>query len=405
MEKKNNWNEVINKIFTVTLMLSAMLSLYGTGISTITFFDISLMTIVVLIVLDRFKQGEEVFKSIYINLIPMFIYIISMFLILLILDKFIASNVDVLFRTLRYLFYLSVLIFFVKDHFNLAYAKKTLKIIVLISIFYYFAQIFILKYFGVYIKGYIPFLNVMRDDLIRFSENAWYSKDFRARSIYGEISQYSIYLSIYLIILLFDDRSKKDWMMIIITTVGLILSISSLGVFSSILIWCAWFLSQVIRERIKINKKIIIQITVLLFSIVGFLLITNVLTKFTHRLMYSLSGRFSGYLNLDEVYDKIDGLHIIFGIGMDLSLFEAWKPSYIKFLVYFGLFGTMIYVVSIFYAMKSMKFFSVPWVMLIYSIILGFTTEVLIGNLILFIYPFIVMEEDKIDVINIDQPK
>lgn len=386
----------ISKLFTGTLVLSPILMMYHISkTSSITFLDVMLVLLVISMSINNLRKGRIKKDSIVYELIPYLLYIVFHFLLMVIFKYNQSQIIDIGLRTFRYSFYLIIVIFFVKDYFDSQFGIKLFKVLVIFAAIYFFAQIVLLRTFNFYLKGYLPFLPVTRENLLLFSETATYSRYTRVRSIFGEISQFSISLSGFLCLSMFRKNSFNEIKTQIFLTMGLLLSISSLGVLSAISIWVAWIVYKSVQNRDRLSINLLFFIMVLIFGLVGFVTFSSSYELFAGRLGNSTFNRFGSYYDYITFIQNTSGYEMIFGQGMDTSVLAVWYPSIAKILRFFGIAGFTIFSVSImmlFYRIKS-NFTSI--VLLSFFIFLGFGTEVLIGNFLLLYFPFILIKDQE----------
>ena len=383
--------EIIKKIFTLCLVLSPILSMYGIyNGSSITILDVLLVLLLSIIIIINIKKREIKIKNIYSEMLPYFYYIIVNFCVISILSFTSIQTIDIGMRTLRYCIYLIVITFFVKEYFDYKFGIKVFKFLVIFATIYFFLQLILLRNFNFYLRGYVEFLPVLRENLVTFSETATYTPYTRVRSIFGEISQFSICLCGYLCISMFKKNDFEERKTQIFLTLGLLLSVSSIGVLSIISLWIIWIIIKSIQMKDKINIKIlglIISIIILLIIFIG---VSESFNKFIGRLGTSSYNRFGAY---EDYYNYIKNkplVNLLFGTGMDLSSFKVWYPSFAKILRFFGITGIILFIYSILRTYMTIKEESPKIILLGYLIFLGFGTEVLVGNFLLLYYPFII---------------
>jgi len=337
--------KMTKKIFTLCMVLSPLLSLYGVSESSITFMDISLIILIPLMTLVNIKVGRLRLNNIYFELLPFLLFIVIQFLLLSIIvyDRGLFINIGL--RTFRYCLYLGTVVFFAKDYFEYEYGIKVLKYFAIFATTYLFAQLILLRGFNFYLKGYLPFLPVMRESLITFSESARYTEYTRVRSIFGEISQYAITVSAYLSCSLFSEHKLKSPKVKIYLTFGLLLSASTLGILNAFIIWIMWLFILVVRSRDKINPKAILIFNLSVFLALLYYFNSSFYQLFTSRFDSSASGRFAAYFdyfinNKDMIWSEV-----FFGIGMNthVNILSFWYPSIAKIWRFFGVVGSGVF--------------------------------------------------------------
>lgn len=380
---------ILKKIFTISLVLSPVLSQYGIWISTITVFDAIIIILLSAMIIADVKDGKLEKANTLLEMIPFLVYIILQYLILTILAYNTSQAIDIGMRTLRYCTYLVVIIFYTAKYFDYSLGKKVFKFFVIFATLYYFLQLALMKTTGYYLKGYVPFLDILRENLVTFSETARNTEWFRARSIFGEISQYSICASGYLVISLFGENSKAERKTQIFITLGLLFSVSSLGVISALVIWFGWVLYRFINGDIKLDFKKILIFVIIIFGLYLFMHSSS-FQRFSGRLGTSTRNRFEAYYDYAVFFKNSSIVDLFFGRGMDLSYLKTWNPSYTKFLLFFGVAGSSIFVFCVMFMYNRLRYQKNKMILLTYMLFLGFATEVLIGNLLVLYLPFII---------------
>lgn len=376
-----------NKIVTFIFVLSPIFSMYNIGVAT----SISILDYLLLfLLLNNYKDIIKQFKNKNINLkiVYFMLYIILQLVVILIIDNTQGQMTNIILRTLRYLFYLFSILTVGYLYFDYNYAVKILRFLTLFSMIYFFLQLIILRTQGYYIKGYISFIPVTRQELVIFSENAWNGPDVRVRSIYGEISQYAIVASIYLFTTLGDKNEKKIISIVekLLLILSLVLTVSNVAYAMLFLFILSHSIVFIKNNITKINfRYLLFAVIVAIFSIYIFSH-TSIYLKLLKRFEYSFGGRFNGYLDYLEKLKVMNISNFIFGHGANSTNLNYWYPSLLKIQYYFGFIGSILMLVILFnnfYNSLNRKF------LIICIFVMSIATEILIGNLLVFILPFL----------------
>ena len=338
MENKKN-------IFTLMLVFSPVLAMYSFwGIEKISMLDVSLL----LFILVNIKEIFYSLKGIDLRQPGMLfvIYILLQF-VLFTFFKFDREEIfAITLRTGKYVFYLLSVYVLARLYFDFDKAINYLKYLTIFAAVYFFLQTYLLRVHGVYLKGYLPFWTQTRQELVEFSENAWNAPHVRVRSIFGEISQFSIIAGAYMFTTIQDIKSmitdKKTLMTNFFIILALLLTISNVAYFVLVFYFIAVsYLSIDWSNKDKVKKTFVY----LLIATTGFMLIfmsTGVFQKIIDRFAYSFSNRFSPYIDFINSGSFNSIFNYIFGLGMDTSILEGWFPSTLRIFYFFGLVGIIL---------------------------------------------------------------
>jgi len=389
----------LNKFFTICMVFSPLLMMYHIpSFSSITFLDVALVSFVIIILIAKMtvKKPRIEIDNFFFELLPFLIYILFQFFVLAVFKFDRHQIIDIGLRTFRYAFYLIIIIFFTKKYFIYDLGLTLFKGFVIFAASYFFIQLFLLRNFNFYLKGYFPFLPVVREELIVFSERAANNSWTRVRSIFGEISQFSIVATGYLCISLFKENSFNEIRVQLLITVALLLSVSSLGVLSTIAIWMVWIIFRILKFKNIQERNFLLLVLMIVISVFAFIVFSHNFHLFASRLDVSTFNRFEGYYDYYNDIRIISIFEFIFGIGMDLENLDAWYSSIAKIIYFFGIGGFIFFVLSLFmtyYYLHSRERLS-SIILFSYFILLSLGTEVFISNFILLYFPFILLDKE-----------
>lgn len=365
--------ELPSYIFTTIICFCPILLVYGIGISTITLFDaLSFISILLIVIVGFFlKKNRLDYSDISIRFYPFILFISICAIIIAFFNKTHA------FRTLRYMYYLYIIMFLLKKFFKKDFGMKLISIIALASTVWLFAQFVCAYIFKVYLTGFIPFLKLINPNLSSLG-NETLKESFRPRSFFQEPSFYAIYI-IFSSVIVYNSNYKK-WFKVLALTLffaGILIASSTLGIACFLLIFVYYF---ILKLRHFSKKNIILIITVFCFAVLILVLILaltsygqNIIRKIFNPV--SFWSRFNGYLNLFDFSSFNGYLKIIFGNGMVDR--NNYMPGLAGLLFDFGLVGLILFLYS-FDANKE----KLPFCLLFLFVNLG--SEIVLGTYFIF---------------------
>ena len=351
------------KLFTLLIIIFPALFLYYSGLSSLSVADVLLISCHLFFLFDLIKNNKIIlFNKIWIVYL---LYLIFNYMILLF---YIGSN-D-FYKFLRYFLYVSTLVFLVPVYYDFRFGIKAIKVFgVSVAIFTILQAVF-LHLFGFYIKGYLPFLPIMREELINYGDTV--GTYFRVRGIFGEPAHLGTYLSLVLIGILLGEE-KKDHICAIIVTIAMLFSGSNTAYILIVVIWGGSIILN-IKQINHVNSKGVIKIIgvgILFLIIIYFFTQSNLYTLATRRYDASYSGRMDGYsIFFDNNYTPFEKL---FGHGYVTS--TSYLPSYPLIYFRYGYLG--LYLILFMLILTVVKYRSAFQLMCLFSlIILSAGTEV-----------------------------
>jgi hypothetical protein len=290
-------------------------------------------------------------------------------------------------RTVRNIFYLTIAVFFIKTKFNINIALNILKYTAIFATIYLIIQTVLVKYFGYYLPGTIPFFDTVVDKFN--NEIIGSGLAIRPRSIFSEPAVYADFVSKYLIIdlFLYKKNKIKAYIPNLFVTIGLLLSGSSTGYLLLILIWTL-FLTSNFFKKITLKKVIGMQFLILLIPIIIFL-ISNTdffITAYEHLIYHkSYQGRLNNYLLVFNLSNS-SNLQALFGNGFLPQ--EFFLPGIPRLFFYFGISGIAIW--SIVYLLIWRESRTVSRLLLFLMLLTSIFGDALFGISYLLYYPFII---------------
>lgn len=383
---------ILKGIITNVVILSPLLAMYGTGIATITILDLSLIILSILILSNQMTSSKLKLNPNVKILVILIIGILVNFLFnSFFYDK--TKFIEVFLRTIRFSYYLFFLMLIINDLFSEELALKIYKYVAIFATFYLIIQNILLFGFGISLKGYIPFLPVMRDELIHFTENLSATSWARPRSIFAEPSQYGLYVSGYLALSLYKSNIKDSMFIKIFLSGGCILSVSTTAILVVLLLWIVKIFKY-LKKNIN-NFVVILVISIILFSII-FLIYSNTskFDLFIQRIGISFQNRFGGFIAYNDFIQQNSSLRIIlFGSGMDLNIITTWASGLARILFYYGLMGFTFFILAFLYLSLNITKDKKSYLNVIF--LMGIFSELWLSNWILLFLPFVLMKQEN----------
>ena len=118
----------LNKLFTLLMVIFPILSIYNSGILTLTIADIVLIVLIPFLVIDIIKKGKKI-------KISKFLFVITLIIIIQLLMYFLFDllNLEAVMTTIRIILYYGTCSIFVKEYFDYELGIKYLKRIAFVS--------------------------------------------------------------------------------------------------------------------------------------------------------------------------------------------------------------------------------------------------------------------------------
>lgn len=306
-----------------------------------------------------------------------FLVLIICFFLHLLFD--VNNNIGFL-PQLRYFYYLIFSILIVPIFKSSEKMNRAYEIIVNIAVYFLFLQWIVILSTGIYIPGYLPGLELMREELQTFSEQAILTDWFRPRSIFNEPSNFGLFVGSFFFIRSF--KSKKISLGDLFIALSLIVSFSTTGFL--LLIMSIIFRSIEGLKKIKFNT--IINSISFLFIITIFILMMDLDENVFGRIEQAMLGRIDGYSDLFKYFNDSNLTRLIIGAGFGFKVSEVWLPSILNIFIYYGFLGLLSFLfllTQFLYKNESVKSKAYVFIILIAS----FFTELALNSvLIMFIF-------------------
>lgn len=227
---------MLKKMYTLTIVLLPILSMYrGIGSSI----DFGTICVLGLFFLNVLYTREKIVLSIPQEWGCYLVYVIMITLGVIVWDN--VNGIQMISRLFKNVLYTVVLLISYENGFYISgYAKKAYTITTIYSTTYIYIQSFVARFFNRILWGYIPGL-VKKISYVE-DINRTTPSTFRPSSIFYEPSHYFIYVFVTLILLLFCEErcNAKRLALALFISGGIVLSTTSMGIIFVAIIWLCW---------------------------------------------------------------------------------------------------------------------------------------------------------------------
>lgn len=382
----------LNKIFSLFIVMFPILSIYNSGISTLSIADIILFALIPFLIFDIVKNKKKIKISRFLIGIT---FIIIFQLLLYYLFNWLTT--DAVMTTLRIILYYGTSALFINEYFDYKLGIKYLKIISVIAAVYWLIQYILFNYFGVFIQGTLPFFKTEVDVYNNIMNNhMWTSYAYaRPRSFFGEPSHFAVYEAIGLIMYLFKYEPKEK-ILIIIILLAMFLSGSGMAMILSAIVITIFAIKTL---KTLTTKKIVVVVLIILGIIALFPVYskTGAFQTFYNRTFVekdSTNGRFGNFVNAFSTNKEIH--EVLLGEGI-YKIADVEGQNYItsipRIYTYFGIIGFLIFAGLCIYNFYKLKGISKYVWILLFAIC--FSSEILFHNLVMVYLPFIIKEYEN----------
>lgn len=350
--KVNNPIPFVVRVYSAVVALLPVIASYASGIPGFSLADVILAGCCVIALLGAHTQ-KNVF-TVRPVLICIAMYLIVFFSLLSVQFQREPEYVNIIIRTIRYFFYLTVVALCSRKLLDIAYCKKMVKTIAVLATVFIGIQYVLFAYFHVLLKGFLPFLNLYVDGYANTDYAALYQTMYRPTSFFLEPAHYARYAVLGVTLYLFDGEvlSFKEIVASIFISVGVLLSTSAQGYIFLAIIWLACLLLR-IKNLKTAELKVLFYVVCLALPIILIVILrlpfvqqtvsralnidvsnlTNKNTAFGARL-----GGYSAYLDLPF-------LHKLIGMGFGVVPKGRWLSSAAYWLYGSGCVVFVLYVV------------------------------------------------------------
>lgn len=233
-------------------------------------------------------------------------------------------------------------------------------------------QYILLITIGYCLPGVLTFLPLSDDSLEDYSFAVNSVNSGRCMSLFGEPSHFALFMLPYIAVGLFYSKQYDRKMLIKVTvsTVAIVLSSSFTGIMGAAMLWTIWLILAV-RNR-RISFKLFWGIMFIAAVVASIFFYSKAGTYVTDADVYERQsdGRFSGFIYLQEIINRMDTGILLFGGGMidiaEVSYLSGWP----RLFFYYGIIGSVIYVISFLTAARK-KSLSMIFMLLIGVLMIG----------------------------------
>lgn len=354
--------QITNKNVFVAIIIGVLpvLATYTSGIPGFTLADVALCICLCLALLTKKRQNYFV--------VPPYLIIVGMYLIVLFnlitiwLQPDNIAFLDIIIRTVRYFFYLTVIGLCSVRLLNLQYCKKVIAIVSLLATVYIILQYIIYQLSGIILKGYLPFMKIYVEEYATHNYEQIYSQImYRPTSFFLEPAHYARYVLIGVVLFLFDaDKiSKKNFFSGVFLSIGILLSTSGQGFFLLMIIWWIFLIKQRNKLDSPALKKTMAFVIIFLPLFLVAIFQIPVIQKITSRVFNleienimntntAFGGRFGGL----KTFFELPFLYKIIGKGFGIVPDSVWLSSAAYWL--YGS-GIIVFLIFILYGIICLK--------------------------------------------------
>lgn len=335
----------ITKWYSIFLSLLPIISIYSSGIPGLNAGDVFL--IIFLLISFRYKNDKKK-KIDYIFLCCYCIYILTIPLIISIVNM--KTLNEVIIRTFRFCFYVFSILRTSQLFFDYKIFRTYVIKVCIIASFFLIVQQIAYNIFNIYIKGYIPSMNLYT---AMYSSESYHQlileNMYRPSAFFLEPAHCARYCIIGLIFLLDDVKNRRNLLKILLICLGIVLTTSGQGIML-LVVYSVFFLLEYSKKITKNQLCFMIVIICLFFAIFIILnlktgIISNNLSRVfnSNTTNASLLGGAIGE-RIGNLFYYIDNFNIlsIFGNGFGNVMYkDAWMSGITYSLYGAGLVGTV----------------------------------------------------------------
>lgn len=355
-----------DKFAIFTMITSPFISIYASPVKGLNLSDILIILSIIGLVAKEKNGKIRLIKldRIYISIVA---FAFFNFLINIVVFEPIEI-MDIALRTMRYIIYFTLVILIDKNQNSREIGFRYYRFFAMLGTLLIIVQNFVVRLFGYYISGFIPFLPLSGKAGIDEQISNIYNLGGRPFSFFAEPSAYAIYVAVYLAIEMFyfDSTSGYQKYYKWLLTFGLLLSGSTTGVILSGVLWILYFR----RNGIKNLRKDLAFYIVLVPIAATVLLRSNSFQSMLLRVAKGSSSadRFRGFLVFCE---DISAFNLIFGHGMNDNVTEYYLSDIPRLYYYWGTLGILFMVFILISLFKDIDNVSRIVLMIIIGITVG----------------------------------
>ena len=270
----------MKKLFTGFVLLLPIFSIYASPINNISIGECILFLLIILMIIDRGLRN----KSYMIEKNPFWLYLVyafastlvSSFILSLLFTRFEISSM--VMRVTRDAFYFIVIMIFGSWYFDFKYAKYFLKRVSLVLGIFIIFQFMAYAVNHIYIPNIIPMLKTTvsgglmgREIIEKYTITAGYDGFVRAAGFFSELAVAAQYISISLLVVLFQESEQTNIKTAIFYSIVMLLTFSANAYVALMVCWVLWGVYSN-----KENKRNLVKILLLvILFIVGIFFVVN----------------------------------------------------------------------------------------------------------------------------------
>lgn len=334
--------------------------------------DIGTTSILLITLLIIFKEKRIKIRRRDIMYLPYYIIIFSLLNMLIFMPSFeivYPDNITIILRVVK--FCLILYLFFSLDmlkYTDIGQVLKYVELIIFINSIYVIIQQLYYQVSGSLLAN--PFIDFAINDAYQ-SENMLLSKFdiIRPSGFFLEPAHLSLYSYFFLCSILFDNDSKKNWLMIFLSSVGVILSGSGMGIVFLVFLFALYIYKNIIKN---ITTSLIVLIAIGISSY--FLLKTNFLSVVLNRVLTSgvLYGGNALQARIGDGYNIFKELPIfnkLFGTGYGNIPVGIYLNGMTYMLNSIGFIGTLMFLTII---LEKIIVCNINWIRIVALSYIGF---------------------------------
>lgn len=368
----------LEKIFVFWIVLFPITSIYSIPfIPAITLGDLGLFVILPLILISKMTIYRFFAPAISVLIITTSWLFFDL-----------GNGYDALLRTLRFMFSMLIVAFFIPSFFPKGLVLPLIKKIAIISSVFVSIQFLLANFLGIYISGTIPFLVSTPSAEVILDSQGNIIEIRRFFAFFDEPASISTFLSIALLCGLSEDKQKlKCYLPELLMIIGIVISQATTGFGLLIIILGYWF----VFSKCKKGVLLFASTSLILLVEIKYGFLTRILNRGIERTSkgwqfgQAAIGRI-GNFTAAFCTSGLTPLQLLFGRGM--SRLNEFIPGWGRCFIYFGFVGILLFVSIYLYLLFTTTGYA--RVLAFCLIVLNFFGDYIFGVTPIFILPFII---------------
>lgn len=323
------------RFYSLVVALLPVLASYASGVPGFSVADAALALCCVWAVLGGYTRKVNEF-TVRPVLIAAALYLILLFNLTTALVQQSPEYGNMAIRTIRYFFYLAVVVLCSGHMLDLALCKKAVRMVALLASGYIFLQFALYTLFGVILRGYLPFLRLYVEGYAATDYASLYAAMYRPTSFFLEPAHFARYAVVGVALLLFDGEklTARDVLGAVFVSAAVLVSTSAQGY---LLLALVWLLCLLLRSKDLASDGLkglfFLAALMLPLLMMGILRLPFVQTAVARALNIDFSNlanentamgaRLGGF----TYYLELPVLHQIIGMGFGVVPPEGWLSS------------------------------------------------------------------------------